>query len=438
VATGADQGHKVPIHGEVNTISGGFSGKECAATQATVEAPRADLVTNVDLVLTQADLRDIIPHDNDPMVISLVVAGRRVRHVLVDQGSSADVMFLTTFNRLRLSTDQLKPYARRLYGFAGNEVEVHGYIELSTTFTDNLSSRTTHIRYLVVDAPSAYNILLGSSALNRLGAVPSTKHMKVKFPSLEGTVITIVSDQGEAKKCYENSLKTKGRIFSVTSRPPREDGVTREEIIRENRPEPAGGVVQREIIGKIFKLGQSLSIESRNQISEVIARHLDAFAWSAVDMPGIDPNFLCHCLTMDPSVRPVRQRRRKFNEEKQHVIREETEKLLRVGHIREIQYLEWLANMVLVKKANGKWRMCVNFTDLNKVCPKDSYSLPNIDALVDSASGCRLLNFLDAFSGYTQIMMHPRDECKTAFMIESSCYCYKVMPFGLKNAGATY
>ncbi|XP_068474770.1 uncharacterized protein [Phaseolus vulgaris] len=165
------------------------------------------------------------------MVISLVVAGRRVRHVFVDQGSSADVMFLTTFNRLRLSTDQLKPYARRLYGFAGNEVEVHGYIELSTTFTDNLSSRTTHIRYLVVDAPSAYNILLGSSALNRLGAVPSTKHMKVKFPSLEGTVITIVSDQGEAKKCYENSLKTKGRIFSVTSRPPREDGVTREEII---------------------------------------------------------------------------------------------------------------------------------------------------------------------------------------------------------------
>ena len=438
VTTGADQGHEVPIHGEVNTISGGFSGKECAASQTTVEAPQVDLVPDVDLVFTQADLRGVIPHDNDPVVISLVAAGRRVRHVLVDQGSSADVMFLTTFNHLRLSTDQLKPYVRRLYGFAGNEVEVHGCIELSTTFTDNLSSRTNNIRYLVVDAPSAYNILLGRPTLNRLGAVPSTKHMKVKFPSLEGTVITIVSDQGEAKKCYENSLKTKGRIFSVTSRPPREDGVTREEIIRENRPEPAGGVVQREIIGKIFKLGQSLSIESRNQISEVIARHLDAFAWSAVDMPGIDPNFLCHCLTMDPSVRPVRQRRRKFNEEKQHVIREETEKLLRVGHIREIQYLEWLANMVLVKKANGKWRMCVNFTDLNKVCPKDSYSLPNIDALVDSASGCRLLNFLDAFSGYTQIMMHPRDECKTAFMIESSCYCYKVMPFGLKNAGATY
>jgi len=82
--------------------------------------------------------------------------------------------------------------------------------------------------------------------------------------------------------------------------------------------------------------------------------------------------------------------------------------------------------------------MCVDFTDLNKAFPKDSYPLPNIDALVDSASGCRLLSFLDAFSGYKQIMMHPKDECKTAFMTESSCYCYKAMPFGLKNAGATY
>jgi len=97
---------------------------------------------------------------------------------------------------------------------------------------------------------------------------------------------------------------------------------------------------------------------------------------------------------------------------------------LSAGHIREIQYPEWLANVVLVKKANGKWMMCVDFTDLNKACSNDSYSLPNIDALVDSASGCRFLSFLDAFFGYNQIRMHPREECKTTFMTELSCYYY--------------
>jgi len=112
--------------------------------------------------------------------------------------------------------------------------------------------------------------------------------------------------------------------------------------------------------------------------------------------------------------------------------------LLSAGHIREIQYPEWLANVVLVKKANGKWRMCVDFTDLNKACLEDSYPLPSIDALVDSASGCNMLSFLDAFSGYNQIKMHPRDESKTAFMTETCSYCYKVMSFGLKNTGATY
>jgi len=81
--------------------------------------------------------------------------------------------------------------------------------------------------------------------------------------------------------------------------------------------------------------------------------------------------------------------------------------------------------------------MCVNFTDLNKACPKDSYPLPSIDDLVDSASGCRLLSFLDAFSSYTQIMIHPRDKCKIVFMTKLSCYYCKVMPFGVKNAGAT-
>jgi len=298
-----------------------------------------------------------------------------------------------------------------------------------------------------MNAPSAYNILLGRPTLNRTGVVPSTRHMKVKLPSMEGVVITIRSDQKEAKKCYENSLKNKRSVCHVTTMPPpgvgpeqenrqivdtaygvaaegdvaredvearsenaarveeekncpevaRESGIARALIASEKRPQPVEEWLEKKIGGKTFKLGKTLDGETQDQIAKVISRHLDAFAWSASDMPGIDPNFLCHHLAMDPQVKPIRQRRRKFNEEKRQAMRDETQKLLAAGHIREIQYPEWFANVVLVKKSSGKWQMCVDFTNLNKACPKDSYPLPSIDALVDSASGCKLLSFLDAF-----------------------------------------
>ena len=92
----------------------------------------------------------------------------------------------------------------------------------------------------------------------------------------------------------------------------------------------------------------------------------------------------------------------------------------------------------MVKKANGKWRMCVDFTDLNKACPKDSYPLPWINTLVDSTARNQLLSFMDAFSGYNQIKMKEADQEKTSFVTSQGLFCYKVMPFGLKNAGATY
>jgi len=223
------QQHKVPIHGEVHTIAGGFSGggfsgggctasqrKKYARSVMSVEAFE-DRLPDVDITFTKEDLRDVVPHDNDPIVISFVTAGRMVHRALVNQGSSADVMFWPTFEKLQLSPDQLRPYGGCLYDFAGDQVEVGGYIKLRTTFTDGAASRTEKIRYLVMNAPSAYNILLGRPTLNRIGAMPSTRHMKVKLPSMEGVVITIRSDQKETKKCYENSLKNKRSVCHVTT-----------------------------------------------------------------------------------------------------------------------------------------------------------------------------------------------------------------------------
>ena len=221
------QQHEMPTHGEIHTIAGGFSGGGCTASQRKKYARSVmtvdvfeDHSSDVDITFTKDDLRDVVPHDNDPIVVSLVTAGRKVHRVLVDQGSSTDVMFWPTFTKLQLPLDQLRPYGGFLYGFAADQVEVRGYIELRTTFTDEAALRTEKIKYLVVNAPSAYNILLGRPNLNRIGAVPSTRHMKVKLPLMEGVVITIRSDQKEAKKCYENNLKTKRSVSYVTTTPP--------------------------------------------------------------------------------------------------------------------------------------------------------------------------------------------------------------------------
>ena len=116
----------------------------------------------------------------------------------------------------------------------------------------------------------------------------------------------------------------------------------------------------------------------------------------------------------------------------------EVQKLLEAGFIRECQYPEWISNVFLVKKPNGTWRMCVDFTDLNKACPKDSYPLPKIENLVDATIGHALLSFMDVFSEYHQIPLCPEDQEKTVFITDRGLQCYKVMPFSLKNAGATY
>ncbi|RVW62197.1 Transposon Ty3-I Gag-Pol polyprotein [Vitis vinifera] len=143
-------------------------------------------------------------------------------------------------------------------------------------------------------------------------------------------------------------------------------------------------------------------------------------------------------LNVFSTAKPVRQKIRRFHPDRQKIIRNEIDKLLEAGFIREVDYPDWLANVVVVPKKEGKWRVCVDYTNLNNACPKDSFPLPRIDQIVDSIAGQGMLSFLDAFSGYHQIPLSPADEEKTAFLTPYGLYCYKVMPFGLKNAGTTY
>ncbi|XP_074374008.1 uncharacterized protein LOC141714387 [Apium graveolens] len=166
-------------------------------------------------------------------------------------------------------------------------------------------------------------------------------------------------------------------------------------------------LVDKDDPSKVLKVGSQLSYEMREKLIYFLVKNLDVF-------------------------------RRPVIGERAIALKEEVDQLLEVGLIKESFYPEWLANPVLVKKPNGKWRTCVDFIDLNKACPKDSFPLPRIDQLVDAMVGHVLLSFMDAYSGYNQIPMYGPDQEHTSFITDRGLYCYVGMPFGLINAGATY
>ena len=181
-----------------------------------------------------------------------------------------------------------------------------------------------------------------------------------------------------------------------------------------------------------------LAEDIRSPLIRFLEQNMEVFTWKQEDMGGVNPTVITHRLNVNPSFKSIKQKRRSFALERQKAINEEVGKLLQAKAIREVEYPEWLANVVLIKKSNGKWHLCIDFTDINRVYPKDRFPLPRIDLIVDATVGQELLNFMDAFLGYNQISMDPSNQEKTSFVTGQGTYCYRVMPFGLKNAGATY
>ena len=191
-------------------------------------------------------------------------------------------------------------------------------------------------------------------------------------------------------------------------------------------------------IDKYFQVGIQLPVKDKKQLVDFLKSNLDVFAWSAYEAPGVYPEFICHHLNVNPKATPKKQLPRRLSKEHVEVVKDEVCKLKQAREIKEVFYPEWLANTVVVRKKLGKWRVCVNFTDLNKACPKDPFPVLRIDQLVDATYGHPRMSFLDAFQGYHQIALALLDQEKTTFLTPTGNYHYKVMPFGLKNAGSIY
>ncbi|XP_072056333.1 uncharacterized protein [Arachis hypogaea] len=421
-ASSKDKG-KVPAQprGVINCISGGYAGRghTSSARKRTYRAMLAlGNTTNNTQPTQKVPEMTFYPTDfcardanlDDPVVISIQLGDLIVRKVLLDPGSSADVLFFTTFEKMKLSTNILQPYVGDLIGFSGERVPVMGSVWLQTTLGEQPLCRTQDIQYLVVDSFSPYNLILGRPFLNRFAAIVSTVHLCVKFPTQDDTVATVHGDLQEARYCYNTSLKpirqnSDKRINSIGAEQPMLTELDLRADLQDH-PLPNEELTKLTLTDdptKFTFIGTSMEDEEKDKLINFLRQNADLFAWTSGDMPGIDPSIITHKLAINPAARPIAQKKRNLGTEKRLASMAEAKKLIDANFIREIRFTTWLANIVMVKKHNGKWRI-----------------------------------FMDAYSGYNQILMHPSDQEKTAFITEYGNYCYNVMPFGLKNAGATY
>ncbi|XP_030923089.1 uncharacterized protein LOC115949970 [Quercus lobata] len=329
---------------------------------------------------------------------------------------------------MKLDKKRIRPFTLPLVNFTGDRIVLKGIIILTMIAGTYSAQVTKEIDFLIVNCPSTYNIILGRPALNRLKAVTSIYHLKVKFPTAYG-IGEIKGDQVLAREYYQVALTS---------------GENHTWVMNEPEPIPESSKIPQEIeivLGdstKVLKIKTTLLASKKEKMISFLRANQDVFTWKHEDMPEIDRKIIQYRLNVNPECKPIQQKRRIFSLEHNKAVTEEVEKLLEADFIREVFYSDWLANVVMVKKSDGKCRMCIDFTDLNKACPKDSFPLPRIDQLVDSTAGHKLLSFMDLFSGYNQILMDEDDQEKTSFVTSQGLYYYKVMPFGLKNAGVTY
>ncbi|KAL0440598.1 UNVERIFIED_CONTAM: hypothetical protein Slati_2542800 [Sesamum latifolium] len=328
---------------------------------------------------------------NDALVITALLANYEVGCIFKNSGSSADILFGEAYDQMQLGDSPLEKVNTSLYGFAGEVVHPRGMVSLPLTWGAGVVRRTCMLKFLVVDVPSAYNVILGRPTLNAFQAMISTYHIKIKF-STPSRIGEVQGDPLQSRKCYVEAVRKGQKRTSdeaYKGAPPSKRGkdLDTEEVPKETgtpaKVQPAEELLNIEIIlgnpDKTTRIGSQMSEETKKEVVQCLQRNADIFAWTPQYLEGIDPRVITHYLNMDPSIKPVKQNKRHFGPEN------------------------------LGTQTWGKWRMCIDFKDLNKASPKDFYPLPRIDQLVHSTSGCELLSMMDASQGYHQIMLAPED-----------------------------
>lgn len=253
-----------------------------------------------------------------------------------------------------------------LVGFGGTKVFPVGTITLLVTIGTYPQQLTKEITFLVINYSSAYNAIIGRPTLNAWRVATFTYHLLVKFLT-KYRVGQARGDQIAARNCYIVMWEMDDHLQALN---------IEERWVMVKPIEALEEIFQDENrLNQITCIGTQANSLVCKELTLLLRNNLEVFAWSHDDMLGIDLNITVHQLNISPFFLPFGQKKKAFAQERDKAITEEVCKLLKVGFIREVYYPEWLANIVIIKMENGKWSMFVDFTDLNRVCPKDSYPL---------------------------------------------------------------
>ena len=231
----------------------------------------------------EADVRGVKQPHNDPLVITLTIEGFNTKRILVDNGSSADIIYLPAFQQLKLDPRRLRPFDSPLVSFNGDRVYPRGIVTLTVTVGTYPVQLTRQLDFLVVDCPSSYNVIIGRPTLNKWKAATSTYCLKVKFPT-DNSVGEVKGDQVLAKECYQAILAAKeNHTWMIKEK--EEDKMEALETVELTEGEAT----------KTTKIGMTLSPEIRTKLIQFLKENLDVFAWSHEDMLGVGA-FFVYCV----------------------------------------------------------------------------------------------------------------------------------------------